>query len=208
MSDEDFQLGGTPPLVPGPSLEAEEKAMRGGRGGFFAILAAAALLLLGGVGFLIFGGDGTEPHRTLGRNVNGLEAQYFRGFWGCVFQGDERIQNNEDLVRQIHDRAGNGGARFAQHVRTQCLGLLAELEPRLRALIPPTDMVEAVNELVRATEQLRGAWSDYLAHVEGGEGPYDRDEAGPLVDRIARGWFDFERTQAQIDRDVATALGQ
>lgn len=205
MSDDDLRLGGAPPLVPGPSLEAEERAMRGGRGTLFAGLGAIAVLLIGGLAYLILGSDDLEPYRTLGRNVNGIQSEHFDSFWGCVFQGDERIGSNEDLQREIHERASNGGARFAALVRRDCLIKLTDMEPRLRALIPPTELAEEVQALITATEALRGAWSDYLAHLEVLD-TYDEEAASTLVSRIARGWFDFERAQAAIDTTIRTRL--
>lgn len=205
MSDDDLRLGGAPPLVPGPSLEAEERAMRGGRGPLFAGLGALALLLVGGFAYLVLGSDDLEPYRTLGRNVNGIQAEHFDAFWGCAFQADERIGNNEDLQREIHERAANGGPRFAAHVRGQCLSKLTEMEPRLRALIPPTELADEVQALIAATGALRSAWSDYLAHLEVLD-TYDEEAAATLVSRIARGWFDFERAQAAIDTAIRTRL--
>lgn len=205
MSDDDLRLGGAPPLVPGPSLEAEERAMRGGRGTLFAGIAALAVVLLGGIAYLILGSDDLEPYRTLGRNVNGIESEFFDGFWGCVFQGEERIGSNEDLQREVHERASNGGARFAAHVRRDCLGKLTEMEPRLRALIPPSELAPKITELVSATESLRSAWSDYVAHLETLD-VYDEEAASPLVSRIARGWFEFERAQGEIDVAIRARL--
>lgn len=179
--------------------------MRGGRGPLFAGVGALALLLVGGVAFLILGSDELEPYRTLGRNVNGIESEYFDAFWGCVFQADERIGSNEDLQREIHERATNGGARFATHVRQRCMSRLDQMEPRLRSLIPPSDLAPKVAALIDATGSLRGAWSDYVGHVEAVE-RYDEDEARPLVSRIARGWFDFERAQGEIDGAVRERL--
>jgi hypothetical protein len=205
MSDDDLRLGGAPPLVPGPSLEAEERAMRGGRGPLFAAVAALGLLLVGGIAFFILGSDDLEPYRTLGRNVNGIESEYFDSFWGCVFQAEERIGSNEDLQREIHERATNGGSRFAAHVRQRCMSRLDQMEPRLRALIPPLDLAPKVDAMVEATASLRSAWSDYVGYLETAE-VYDEEDAQPRVSRIARGGFEFERAQNEIDAAVRERL--
>ena len=204
MSD-DLQLGGAPPLGPGPSLEDEEKAMKSGKGGLIAILGGIVLLIAGGLAFMMSGGD-AEAYETLGQNVNGAKRELFDGFWGCVFQGNTDPANNTELAAELHLRASRGTARFANYVRRSCLPKLTELETRLRALIPPEDMVTQVNELVAATETLKGGWSDYLAWLEALEGDYDEDAAGDKVSTIARGWFDFKSTIGAVNRAVAEKL--
>lgn len=204
MSD-DVQLGGAPPLGPGPSLEDEEKAMRSGKGGLFAILGGIVLLIAGGLAFMMSGGD-AEAYQTLGQNVNGAKRELFDGFWACVFQGNTDPENNTELVSEIHQRAARGTARFGEYVRRSCMPKLTELETRLRALIPPEDMVQHVNELVAATETLKGAWSDYVAYLEALEGSYDEDTASDKVSAIARGWFEFKSTAGAANRAIGEHL--
>ncbi len=200
MSD-DLQLGGAPPLGPGPSLEDEEKAMKSGKGGLIAILGGIVVLAVGGLAFMMSGGD-AEAYETLGQNVNGAKRELFDGFWGCVFQGDTDPANNTELASELHQRAARGSERFAEYVRRSCLPKLTELETRLRALIPPEDMVQSVNELIAATETMKGGWSDYVAYVEALEGPYDETTAADKVSTIARGWFEFKSTIGAINRAV------
>jgi len=194
-----------PPLVPGPSLEAEEKAMRGGRGGLVAAGVVAVLIVVAAVVALVMGDD-NSAYETLGRNVNGAKGELFDGFWHCTFQRDVNARSNEDLIREIESRATQGGRRFGQYVRDECLPKLTELEPRLDVLIPPDDMRPALNDVLEATRDLRGAWSDYLAYLDGLEGPYDVEEGHERVVRIARGWFDFKRAHKALNDAIREHL--
>jgi len=196
--DDDRRLGAAPPLVPGPSLEAEEKAMRGGRGGLVAAGVVAVLIVVAAVVALVMGDD-NSAYETLGRNVNGAKGELFDGFWHCTFGRDIDISSNEQLMRELEDRASRGGKQFGENVRERCLPKLADLEPRLDVLIPPDDMRPALNDLLQATRDLRGAWSDYLAHLDGLEGPYDEEEGHDRVVRIARGWFDFKHAHRALN---------
>ncbi len=203
MSDPSDTLpigGGAPPLGPEPSLEEEEKAMRSGKGGLALVLGGIVLVLGGALAFFMSGGD-TEPYETLGQNINGAKRELFDSFWGCVFQGRVEVEDNEQLARELHQRAGRGGPRFATYVRRECTPKLEELEPRLRALIPPDDMVASVNALVAAVEQLRGAFSDYIAYLEAidPEEGYDEEDASDKVRAIARGWFEFKRAHSELN---------
>ncbi|MBO6940537.1 MAG: hypothetical protein JJ863_36525 [Deltaproteobacteria bacterium] len=197
-NDDDRRLGAAPPLVPGPSLEAEEKAMRGGRGGLVAAGVVAVLIIVAAVVALVMGDD-NSAYETLGRNVNGAKGELFDGFWHCTFQNDLDVRSNEDLMRELEQRANRGGKRFGEHVRDDCLPKLTELEPRLDVLIPPDDMRPALNDVITATRDLRGAWSDYLAYLDALEGPYDEEEGHDRVVRIARGWFDFKHAHKALN---------
>lgn len=174
--------------------------MRSGKGGLIAVLGGLVLLVAGGLAFFMSGGD-AEAYETLGQNVNGAKRELFDGFWGCVFQGRVEANDNEALTRELHERAGRGGPRFAAYLRRECVPKLEELEPRLRALIPPDDMVASVNALVAAVEQLRGAFSDYIAYLEAidPEAGYDEEDASDKVRAIARGWFEFKRAHSELN---------
>ncbi|MEM9066976.1 MAG: hypothetical protein AAGE52_00680 [Myxococcota bacterium] len=209
MDPNDLQRvgGGLPPLGPSPSLEDEERAMRAGKGGLIGLIAALVLVLGGGLAFFMLGGD-DEAYETLGQNVNGAKRDLFDGFWGCVFQGREEVSNNEELAAELNERATRGGARFATYIRRECLDRLEDLEPRLRALIPPEDMVSNVNDLVAAVGVLRGGFSDYLAYLEAidPESRYDEDAARDKVSTIARGWYDFKRAHGELNRGLREHL--
>ncbi|MEM9187681.1 MAG: hypothetical protein AAGF12_00795 [Myxococcota bacterium] len=207
MSDADDNLGvggGLPPLSPlrGPSLEDDEKAMKKGKGVMLAaMLAALAVPIIGVVLYLALSG-GDEQYRTLGRNVNGLHDQSFKAFWGCSLRGAnlEEIRSNTDLSAQINTRAGNGRGRYAQHVRDECMPMLEEIEPALSQLIPPEEMRSQVQELGRATGELRSGWSGFVAHLEGlEEDPYDEREAREHVNNIAKGWYDYRRSHKALN---------
>ena len=205
LDDDELRLGAAPPLVPGPSLEAEEKAMRGGRGGIIAAAVLAVLVVLGAVVALMMGDD-NSAYETLGRNVNGATGEHYDHFWHCVFAGEPTMRSNEDFLRELNSRAEQGGKRFGALVQERCVDHLGELEARLDVLIPPDDLRPAKNDLVAAVRDLRGAWSDYLAYLDTLEGPYEADEARDQVNRIARAWFDYERAHGAINEAIRARL--
>lgn len=172
--------------------------MRGGRGGLVAAGVVAVLIVVAAVVALVMGDD-NSAYETLGRNVNGAKGELFDGFWHCTFGRDIDISSNEQLMQELEDRANRGGKRFGENVRERCIPKLTDLEPRLDVLIPPDDMRPALNDLLQATRDLRGAWSDYLAYLDGLEGPYDEEEAHDRVVRIARGWFDFKHAHRALN---------
>lgn len=203
--------GGRPPMSPlgGPSLDAEEKAMRKGKGRMLAgMIAAVVAAVVLAVVFLASGGE-AEAYRQFGRNVNGLKQEHFDQFWGCALRGENLadINDNEALMAQIDLRGVQGSKRYVAHVRDDCMENLAELRSKLDALIPPEDMQGDVNELAEATSQLRSAWSNFIAHVDSAE-TYDSDAAREPITQIARGWYDFRRVHAQINSTIREKIGE
>ena len=84
MDEERYGLSNTPPLTPGPSLEAEERAMRTGRGSFFLWGGVAVLVLIGALIAVLLPGDDTEIYELFGRNVTSAKGALFDGYWACV----------------------------------------------------------------------------------------------------------------------------
>lgn len=203
--------GGQPPMGPlgGPSLDAEEKAMRKGKGRMLAgmITAVVAVIALAVV-FLASGGE-AEAYRQFGRNINGLEQEHFDQFWGCALRGVNLadIRDNEALMAQIDLRGVQGGKRYVAHVRDNCMEHLSELRPKLDALIPPEDMRQDVNQLAEATSQLRSAWSNFIAHVDSADS-YDSEAAREPITQIARGWYDFRRIHGRINSKIREKIGR
>ena len=209
--NEDLQLGGgAPPTSPlgGPSLEAEERAMRKGKGRMVAAMVVAGLgAVVGLILYMSSGGD--DAYAVFGRNVNGLDRQHFDRFWNCTLQGYDTalLKSDQDLREQLHKRAGIGRDRFAALVRDECMPHLADMEPALQSLIPPEDMQPAVRDLVDAVNDLRGGFSDYIAHLDQVES-YDREAAaatGP-VGRIAKGWYDYRKTLSELNKTLKEKL--
>lgn len=214
MADPNDNLGvggGIPPASPlgGASLEAEEKAMRKGKGRMLvgmvvAVVAAIALL----IGFMASGGE-DETYSTFGQNINGLKEAHFDQFWACALRGVNLadVRDNAALQSQIHVRAGQGGARYAAQVREQCMEKLAELRPKLDALIPPEDMRADVNALAEASSQLRSAWANFIAYLEADEG-YSEETATEPITNIARAWYDWKRLHGAINTKLRERLGR
>lgn len=203
--------GGQPPMSPlgGPSLEAEEKAMRKGKGRMLAamILAVVAALALA-ILFLASGGE-AEAYRTFGRNINGLKQEHFDQFWGCALRGENvsDITDNAALMSQIDRRALQGGDRYVAQVRDECLGKLGDLRPKLVALIPPEGMAQDVDQLAEATSQLQSAWSNFISHVETAES-YSSEAAEAPITQIARGWYDFKRIHSGLNSKIREKIGE
>lgn len=176
--------------------------MRSGKGGLIAMLGAIVLLIVGGIlAFVLSEGD-TEAYETLGRNVNGIKSEHFDGFWHCVFQGREDIGTNSDLTRELNERATTGRSRYGAYLQRDCMPKVSELETRLRALIPPEDMVALTNDLIAAAEQLKNAAGDFVGHVNGLEGAYDEDAATDQVRAVSRGWFDYKNAHNAINTAI------
>lgn len=208
MSD-DLQLGGgAPPLVPGPSLEDEEKAMRGGKGGLYAILGGIVLLIVGGILAFVLSEKDVEAYETLGRNVNGIKGELFEGFWHCAFQGNEDVGNNTELVREINERASTGGQRYGAYLQRECMPKVGQLEERLRALIPPDDMVQPTNDLIDAAQAMQGAAADFVGYLGRIEGGYDESDARSQVSALARGWFDYKNAHNAVNAAIAEKIGE
>ena len=190
------------PLGGGPSLEDEERAMKGGRwrmivGMIVAVAASVALLAW------FLAGDDSEQYRTFGRNVNGADGEHFNQFWGCALQNVDlrNLNKAEDLVAQIHRRAQQGTKRYTAAIDQRCMPKLVELKPRLEALIPPQDMQDELRGLATAAGDMRDAWAAYIAFVGGRQEPYDPEgvDEQAHVTKIAKGWHEYRRSRKAIN---------
>ena len=203
--------GGQPPQGPlgGPGLDAEEKAMRKGKGRMLAgMITAVVVAVVLAVVFMASGGE-AEAYRNFGRNINGLKQAHFDQFWACALRGvnPAQVNDNEALQSQIHVRSLQGNKRYAEHVRDECMPKLQELRPKLDALIPPEEMQPKVRELGEAASALRSAWSNYIAYLETDDG-YDEDTAQEPITNIARGWYDFKRVHGEINSEIRDKIGE
>jgi hypothetical protein len=197
------------PLGRTTTLEDEEKAMHKGRGRMIAGMVVAGLVAVGGLGWYMSSGD-NEAYSKFGKNINGLDSKHFDSFWGCVFEGYnlDKIENNQDLRNQIHLRAERGGSAFGAHVRDKCAPILQPLPSKLSSLIPPKDMKKPVRKLIDSARKLRSAWSEYIAHLDGLEGGYERQAASQYLDRIARAWFEYRKTHSELNNMLGDKLGK
>lgn len=202
--------GGMPPMSPlgGPSLEAEEKAMRKGKGRMLAGMIVAGLVAVSLLVVFMASGGENEAYSNFGQNINRVKGT-FDQFWGCSLRGVNLrdITDNAALQAQIERRAQQGGARYAAQVREQCIEQLGTLRPELDALIPPEDMQADVNALAEASSQLRSAWVNFIAYLETDEG-YDPETAHEPITNIARAWYDWKRIHSQINANVREKLGR
>jgi hypothetical protein len=213
MSDpnENVPLGGGQPPLTLAALEAEEKAMQGGKGRMLAAMIVAALLAVGAIVFLLISG-GENPYGKFGQNINGIRQAHFDQFWACALRGADltEVRNNDQLREQINVRATRGRARYGATVRDECLPKLSEVEPKLAALIPPVDVVTQVRDLSDATRRLRSGWSDFIAHLDGltGDTQYDPEAAQREVAAIEKAWFDYRRVHTKLNDVVREQLAQ
>jgi len=215
MSDPNDNLGvggGQMPLGPIASMEADEKAMKSGRGRMLAaMIGSVVLALVALVAYMASGGE-TEMYSQFGRNINGLRAEHFDGFWGCALQGEDvtAISDNTALMAAINTRAGNGRGNYARQVRDECMEKLGELEPALQGLIPPPEMQAKTRELEAAVGESRSAWSGFIAFLEaiGDDDAYDEAAAREHVTAVARSWYDFRRIHNELNAMVREKLDQ
>ncbi len=211
MADNDVGIGGgTPPLGPvgGPSLEDEEKAMHSGRWRMMTAMIVAVVLAVGALVWYMGSGGEDEAYATFGRNINGLGEKYFDQFWGCALRGTDlrNLHNDQDLRDNINLRAQQGGKAYADHVREQCLPMLGKLDDGLTKLLPPTEMQKDFQAMAASVPALESAWSGYIAYVDGLSGPYDPEAASEKLGKIARGWYDFKRTHASLNKALRSKL--
>lgn len=207
--DDQLPLGGEePPGGSMGSLEDDERAMKKGKGRMIAGMAIAGLAaVVAIVLYLASGGD--EAYSSFGKKVNGRDQQFYDAFWGCVLQGYDldRIRSDQDLRNQLNLRARNGRSQFGAMVRDECLPKLSELEPALASINPPEGMADPLRGLTDAVGELRGAWSDYIAYLDGlGDEPYGQDAASEHVGRIAKAWYDYSVALSELNKELKEHL--
>lgn len=200
--------GGQPPLGRGPSLADEEAALKKGNTGVLVAGIVAAVLVAGGLGFVLLqsGGDDREAYGAIGRQINGMKQEHFDGFWSCALPGQQldRLSSDQDLRRAINERAGRSPSRYASLVREQCIVKLNEHEPGLRALIPPEDLGEQLDDLTGSLVELRNAWNDYVSALEQGnhEEGYDEEAYAEHLTKIAKGWYDYKLAYGEVNDTI------
>jgi len=171
-------------------------------------MIGAIVLAIGAFIFSISGGaDAT--YSTFGRNINRLDAEGFKAFWGCAFQGNVEVHNNQELSEALTMRATRGKARYGRMLHDTCLPKLDPLEPGLSALIPPDDMREQLNALVGASTEMRSGFSDWIAYLDTleGDADYDADAAHDATQKIAHGWFEYRRIHGALNSALREKLG-
>lgn len=194
-----------PPQSPGPSLEEEERAMRKGRGKMIAFAVVVLVAIIGG-GALLLSSSGPSPYSAIGRQVNGMRAEYFDSFWACALPRANlrNIRNNSELADAIHERARFNASQYAQLIRTSCLANLNDHLPQLDTLLPTEDLVGSIEALRTALRSLTQSWTSYLDYLNSQSEGYDAEspEAIEHVQAIVRAWYDYRVALGQINEVV------
>ncbi len=188
------------------SAMEDAKAFNKGKGKLLAAMIAMLAAALGGFAYYLVQ-DQPNPYAELGKQVNGLRGAGFDQFWTCALPkaNQAEIKNNEDLVEELHGR-GAARARYAAHLRNKCATPLRDLSTRLRALLPPSDAAPAVKAMADAVTKIDVGVGAYAVHLEGLDGPYDRDAAAPELEGMVRGWYEFRKAHAGLNKLVKSKL--
>ena len=191
------------------SFSEDEAALKRGKGGVFGVLAfifvAGGLLLY----YLMGDGDDTRVYRDLGKQLNGLKQAHFDQFWGCALPGANLslIKTNTDLAAQLEGRASERGQAYALHLRDKCARRLTEIEPTLDTLITPDDLKAPVSEMKAATSKLRSGVGGLVSYLDDAELKYDSAAAAGYIENITRGWFEFRKASADLNKVLKARLG-
>jgi hypothetical protein len=183
-------------------------AMHKGRAGSLLMMGALALALLGGLVFLVGGDDQARVYGEIGKKINGLKRADFDQFWGCALKDANvgELKSNAELMDQVGGRAERRGRAYGVYVREQCLRRLEAVGPQLESLIVPQDLQTDVAALKQANGELRSAWSDFIAYLDDPDLDYDEEKAQPLLQHVARGWYDFKRAHGAINKTIKSRI--
>ena len=185
-----------------------EAAMHKGRGGMLFGMIGAVVVAVAGLVLFVGSGDDKRVAGEIGKKINGIKQRHFDRFWGCAFQGTnvKNVRSNADLSSQIYVRAAEKGRLYANYVREECLDLLEEISPQLDTLIVSEDMTQDVATLRESVGDLRSAWSGFITYLGNPETEYDQASAKRHVDGIAKGWFDFKKAHASVNKTLKAKL--
>jgi hypothetical protein len=194
----------------GGSFADDEAALKRSKGGVFGALAVILVLAAAGLWFLMGRGDDARVYGELGKQLNGLKRSHFDMFWGCALPGANvsEIKTNTELASEVEGRARERGQNYALHLRDKCAGKLAEIEPTLDTLIVPDDLKPSVEGMKSATSKLRSGVSGLISYLDNPELHYDSAASSAYVDNITRGWFDFRKAHADLNKVLKTRLEQ
>ncbi len=186
----------------------DAKAFNQGKGRLLAAMIAMVVAALGGFGFYLVQ-DQPNPYAELGKQVNRLRSAGFDQFWTCALPNTNPadLKNNEDLLGELHGRGAAAG-RYAAHLQNECAPPLRDVATRLRALLPPEDAAVHVKAMADAASKIELGVTTYAGHLRALEGPYARDAATPELEGLVRGWYEFRKAHAELNRLVKTRLGR
>ncbi len=186
----------------------DAKAFNKGKGRLLAAMIGIVVAAFAAFAFYLIQ-DQPNPYAELGKQVNGLRAGGFDQFWTCALPRTDpgNLKNNSDLIEELHSR-GSAGARYAGHLQNKCSPPLRELSTRLRALLPPDEATPLLKAMADAVAKIEVGVSAYSAHLQALEGPYVRDAAESELDSMVRGWYDFRKAHADLNKLVKAKLGR
>lgn len=190
------------------ALADAEAAMHKGRAGSLVAMAGLGIAVVVGLVYLVGGEDQARVYGELGKTINGLERAHVEQFWGCALQGEnvDDLHSSTDLITKIDGRGMERGRNYGVHVRGKCLPLLEEVGPQLDTLIAPEDLQPQIAAMKKANDQVRSAWSGFISYLDDPELQYDQDEAKPHVTAIARGWYEFKKAYAEVNKKIKAKL--
>lgn len=191
------------------SLADDEAALKQSNVGLYVGLGLGVVAVLAGLFLLLSGDDEARVYGDLGKKINGLRQAHFDQFWGCALQGEllKDIKTNTDLIAQIDGRATDHGTAYAVHVRDKCLPKLQKIEPELDTLIVPPELKPSVDAMRDATSKLRAGYSAFISYLDTPDTKYQSEGARVYLDNIARGWFDFRKAHADVNKAIKEKLG-
>ncbi len=186
----------------------DAKAFNKGKGPLLAAMIGIVVAALAAFTFYLIQ-DQPNPYAELGKQVNGLRSGGFDQFWTCALPKTNpgELKSNSDLEEQLHSR-GAAGARYAAHLQNKCAPPLRELGTRLRALLPPSEAAPMLKQMADAVTKIDVGVTSYAGHLQTLEGPYVRENAESELDGMVRGWYDFRKAHADLNKLVKAKLGR
>ena len=190
------------------ALADAESAMHKGRAGSLVVMGGLGVAVVVGLVMLVGGEDQKRVYGEIGKTINGLERAHVEQFWGCALQGEniEELRTSTDVITQVDGRGFERGRNYGLHVRSKCLPMLEDVGPQLDTLIAPEDLKPEILAMHKANEQLRSAWSGFITYLDDPELQYDQEAAKPHVTAIARGWYEFKKAYAEVNKNIKTKL--
>ena len=190
------------------ALADAESAMHKGRAGSLVVMGGLGVAVVVGLVMLVGGEDQKRVYGEIGKTINGLERAHVEQFWGCALQGEniEELRTSTDVITKVDGRGFERGRNYGLHVRSKCLPMLEDVGPQLDTLIAPEDLKPEILAMHKANEQLRSAWSGFITYLDDPELQYDQEAAKPHVTAIARGWYEFKKAYAEVNKNIKTKL--
>jgi hypothetical protein len=190
------------------SLAEAESAMHKGRSGSLIAMGGLGVAVVVGLVLLVGGEDQERVYGELGKTINGLERAHVEQFWGCALQGEnlDELRTSTDLITKIDGRGMERGRNYAQHVRGKCLPMLQEVGPQLDTLIAPDDLKADIAAMKKANDGVRSSWSGFISYLDDPELEYDQEAAKPHITEIARGWYEFKKAYAAVNKKIKAKL--